>query len=85
MAEKPAINAMIEMTNLFVHRPSLNAPVEAVVEWYQAKGRMHERLAARGDADAAKEAAYAAASFAHAHRLQYETANASTDNARWAA
>ena len=69
MTTQPSINAIIEMTALFTHRPAPGASNEAVAEWYQAKGRMHERLAARGGEDAAQESAYAAASFAHARRL----------------
>jgi hypothetical protein len=69
MDQKPTINAIIALTALFTRRPGPDAPVDAVAEWYQAKGRMHEQLAARGGADAAEESAHAAASYAHARRL----------------
>ncbi len=69
MDQQPSINAIIELTALFTRRPAVDAPSDAVAEWYQAKGRMHEQLAARSGADAAEESAHAAASYAHARRL----------------
>jgi hypothetical protein len=72
MTTQPSINAIIEMTALFTHRPAPGASNEAVAEWYRAKGRMHEQVAARGGEDAAQESAHAATSFAHARRLTAE-------------
>jgi hypothetical protein len=70
MDERRGINAMIEMTALFAARPTLDASAEKVAAWYRAKGRMHERLAALGGPDAARESAYSAASYEHARRLE---------------
>ena len=70
MSDRPAINAMIELTALFRRRPVLGAPSAEVAQWSRAKGRLHERLAAAGGADSARESAYAEASFAHARRLE---------------
>ena len=85
MDDQPAINAMIEMTALYTRRPALGAPIEDVIAWYQAKGRMHEHLAACGGADAAQESAYSTASFAHARRLQDRIASADGASRGWAA
>ncbi|GLZ36133.1 hypothetical protein Lesp02_83200 [Lentzea sp. NBRC 105346] len=64
------LNPMIEMTALFYGRPGAGASDEAVAEWYRAKGRMHEQLAAKGGPDATQELQYAAASYEHARRLE---------------
>ena len=70
MEERHTVNAMIEMTALFTGRPALDASPETVAAWYRAKGLMHERLAAYGGPDAARESAYASASYEHARRLE---------------
>lgn len=75
------MNAMIEMTQLFYQRPRPGAPDETVAEWYRAKGRMHERLAACEGTDAARERSYAAASYEHARRLEMRTASSMTGQA----
>ena len=64
------LNPMIEMTALFYGRPGAGSSDEAVAEWYRAKGRMHEQLAAKGGPDAAQELQHAAASYEHARRLE---------------
>lgn len=68
------LNPMIEMTALFYGRPGAGASDEAVAEWYRAKGRMHEQLAARGGSDATQELAHAAASYEHARRIERRAA-----------
>ncbi|MFI6095766.1 hypothetical protein ACIA8G_09450 [Lentzea sp. NPDC051213] len=69
MAESKTFNAIIELTALFYHRPGAGAADEEVAAWYQAKGRLYERLADHGGPEAAQERACAAASYEHARRL----------------
>jgi hypothetical protein len=63
------VNALIEFAALWRCQPLPDAPDEVVAAWYQAKGRLHEALAAAGGPDAAAELAYAAAAYEHARRL----------------
>lgn len=64
------MNALIEMTALWATRPAADAPDHVVAAWYEAKGRLHEHLAAAGGRDeAAAELSYAATAYEHARRL----------------
>lgn len=70
-----AINPLSEMTDLWLHRPALNAPEHEVAAWYEAKARLHEHLADGGGPDAQQERVYAAT--AHQHALDLLSASAS--------
>jgi hypothetical protein len=63
-------NTVIEMNTLYLGRPGADASDETVAAWYRAKGRLHERVAAKGGPDAAQELAHAAASYEHARWLE---------------
>jgi hypothetical protein len=64
------MNALIEFATLTRSHPGPAATVDQVAAWYEAKGQLHERLAATvGPAEAAAELAYAAAAYEHARRL----------------
>jgi hypothetical protein len=60
---------LVEMTALSLCRPALDASVEVVAAWYEAKSRLHEHIAAAGGPDAAREIAYAVAAHQHALTL----------------
>jgi hypothetical protein len=69
------MNALIEFTTLTRSHPGPDAPTEQVAAWYEAKGRLHEHLAATvGPVEAAGELAYAAAAYEHARRLTRDLA-----------
>lgn len=67
------MNALTEFAALTLTRPGPDASADAVAAWYEAKGRLHEHLAAEsahlGPAEAAAELAHAAAAYEHARRL----------------
>lgn len=67
----PAVSSsiLLEMGHLIRARPAADAPVEQVIAWYEAKGRLHEHIAEAGGPDAAAERRYAAAAYEHARRL----------------
>jgi hypothetical protein len=64
------MNALIEFAALARTHPGPDASAGQVAAWYEAKGRLHERLAALAEpGEAAGELAYAAAAYEHARRL----------------
>ena len=62
-------NVVIELNSLFYRRPGPGATDEEVAAWYEAKGRLYERLAELGGPEAAQERQNAMASYDHARRL----------------
>jgi hypothetical protein len=65
------MNALIELAALWATRPGLYATPEQVAAWYQAKGHVHEGLAAdaRTDAERITALSIAAGAYEHARRL----------------
>lgn len=68
------MSMLAEITAVATHRPTANAPAEAVAAWYDSVGLMHEHLAADAaehhrDQEAATESALAADAHDHARRI----------------
>jgi hypothetical protein len=65
------MNTLVEMAALALQRPSVDATPDQLAAWYEAKGRLHEHLAADlvDSIEQAAELAYAAAAFEHARQL----------------
>jgi hypothetical protein len=63
------MNTVLALSTLWQTRPTVDAPPATVAAWYQAKGYLHEQIAAQGGPDEAAELAYAATAYDHARRL----------------
>lgn len=65
------MNTLTEMTALSLARPGVDATADQVSAWYEAKGRLHEHLAATvvDPIERAAELADAATAFEHSRRL----------------
>ena len=53
------MNVLIEMTTLSFARPTAGASNKEFAEWFEAKARLHQHLAAEGGPDAKREIALA--------------------------
>jgi hypothetical protein len=75
------MNALIEFAALARAHPGPDASTDQVTAWYEAKGQLHEHLAAgaRDPAEESAELAYAAAAYEHARRLARQARPAGPD------
>jgi hypothetical protein len=65
------MNTLSALSSLWQYRPAADALPATVAAWYQAKGYLHEQLAAEAmpGPEQAQEMAYAATAYEHARRL----------------